>query len=252
MHILLVNDDGIGAVGIMALLEAAVSRGHTVTMAAPAAQQSAASHRITLTDPLFVKPYDTSLPGVEAYAVHGTPADCVRIALMGGLMSRQPDVVISGINNGYNAGTDVHYSGTVGAAMEGSLAGFRAIASSISWNAPSESLRALAELTIDMAERYSRIPALPISVMNINAPGSAPEDWLPTVYAPLSTATTLDAYERRESPFHQSYYWLSGFTDAAEHQQGTDHWYLARGHVTVTMLGNFSGLSTQEWNGLGL
>ena len=95
MHFLLVNDDGIGAVGIMALLEAAVQRGHTVTMAAPATQQSAASHRITLTDPIFMQPYETNLPGVEAFAIRGTPADCVRIALRGGLMRQKPDVVIS-------------------------------------------------------------------------------------------------------------------------------------------------------------
>ncbi|MBO5501241.1 MAG: 5'/3'-nucleotidase SurE [Clostridia bacterium] len=252
MHILLVNDDGIGAVGIMALLESAARRGHTVTMAAPATQQSAASHRITLTEPIFMKPYETGLPGVEAFAIKGTPADCVRIALRGGLMHQQPDVVISGINNGYNAGMDVHYSGTVGAAMEGSMEGFRAIAASIAWNAPPESLRALAELTMDMAERYCRIPALPMTVMNINAPGEMPECWRPTVYAPLNVSCYQDGYERRESPFNGSYFWLTGTADPKDYLEGTDQWYLARGHVTVTMLGNFASMSTQEWNSLGI
>ena len=252
MHFLLVNDDGIGAVGIMALLEAAVQRGHTVTMAAPATQQSAASHRITLTEPIFMQPYETGLPGVEAFAIKGTPADCVRIAIRGGLMCQRPDVIISGINNGHNAGTDVHYSGTVGAAMEGSMVGYRSIATSIGWNATPDALRALAELTMDMAERYSRIPPLPMSVMNINAPSLPPESWMPTVYAPLNVSCSQDAYERRESPFNGSYYWLTGCAEPMACMEGTDQWYLSRGHVTVTMLGNFGSLSTQEWNGLGI
>lgn len=252
MHILLVNDDGIGAVGIMALLEEAVSRGHTVTMAAPATQQSAASHRITLTEPILMKPYETGLPGVEAFAIRGTPADCVRVALRGGLMQQRPDVVVSGINNGYNAGMDVHYSGTVAAAMEGSMQGYRAVASSIAWNASPEGLRALAALTIDMAQRYSCIPPLPMCVMNINAPVIPPDSWMPTVYAPLNVSAYQDGYERRESPFSGSYFWLTGSAEAESHLEGTDQWYLARGHVTVTMLGNFASMTTQEWNGLGI
>ena len=252
MHILLVNDDGIGAVGIMALLNEAAARGHFVTMVAPATQQSAASHRITLTEPIFMQPYETGLPNTEAFAIRGTPADCVRIALRGGLLRQQPDVVISGINNGHNAGMAVHYSGTVGAAMEGSMEGLRAVAASIGWNASPEGLHALAVLTIDMAERYCRIPALPMSVMNINAPGESPDSWMPTVYAPLNASCYQDGYERRESPFHGSYFWLTGCAEPEVHFEGTDQWYLARGHVTVTMLGNFASLTTQEWNSLGI
>lgn len=252
MHILLVNDDGIGAVGIMALLNEAASRGHFVTMVAPATQQSAASHRITLTEPIFMQPYETGLPNTEAFAIRGTPADCVRIALRGGLLRQQPDVVISGINNGHNAGMDVHYSGTVAAAMEGSMAGIRAIAASAAWKAPAEALYALAKLTIDMAERYSRIPPLPMSVMNINAPAELPDYWKPTVYAPLNVSTFQDGYERRESPFGGTYYWLTGCAEPAVRQEGTDQWYLSLGHVTVSMLGNFASLTTQEWNSLGI
>ena len=252
MHILLVNDDGIGAVGIMALLNEAAARGHFVTMVAPATQQSAASHRITLTEPIFMQPYETGLPNTEAFAIRGTPADCVRIALRGGLLRQRPDVVISGINNGHNAGMAVHYSGTVGAAMEGSMEGLRAVAASIGWNASPEGLHALAVLTIDMAERYCCIPALPMSVMNINAPGESPDSWMPTVYAPMNASCYQDGYERRESPFHGSYFWLTGCAEPEVHFEGTDQWYLARGHVTVTMLGNFASLTTQEWNSLGI
>ncbi len=252
MNILLVNDDGIGAVGIMALLNEAARRGHHVTMAAPATQQSAASHRITLSEPIMMQPYETGLPHVEAFAIRGTPADCVRIALRGGLMKERPDVVISGINNGHNAGMAVHYSGTVGAAMEGSMEGLRAVATSIGWNASPAALQALAALTIDQAERYCQIQPLPMCVLNINAPGSEPDTWQPTVYAPLNVSCYQDGYERRESPFSGSYYWVTGTAEPEVHFEGTDQWYLARGHVTVTMLGNFSSLNPQEWNALGI
>ena len=120
MHIFLVNDDGIGSRGIMALLEAAAERGHEVTMCAPRYQQSAASHRFTLTEPIYVKEWPVDRPGCQAYAITGSPVDCVRVGLQQ-LVDRPVDIVISGVNDGYNAGMAVHYSGTVGAAMEGAL-----------------------------------------------------------------------------------------------------------------------------------
>lgn len=252
MHILLVNDDGITAVGIAALLKEAVSRGHRVTMAAPAQQQSAASHRLTLSEPVMMSPYETGLPGVEAYAIKGTPADCVRVALLGGLVTDPVDVVISGINNGLNAGMDAHYSGTLGAAMEGAMLGHRAVAASIGWNADEASLAALAALTLDWAERYCRIPVQPVCVLNINAPGGAGADWKPAVYAPMDTSCRRDRYERRESPYSGSYFWLAGDGDAQPVVEGSDNWYLEKGHVTVTMLGNFGSMAAQEWNALGI
>lgn len=81
MHIFLVNDDGIGAKGIMALLRAAAQRGHTVSMCAPRYQQSAASHRFTLTEPIYVSQYPVSEKGCEAFSIAGSPVDCVRVGL---------------------------------------------------------------------------------------------------------------------------------------------------------------------------
>ena len=144
MHILLVNDDGIGSVGIMALFHEALKRGHRVTMCAPAAQQSAASHRITLTEPIMAKTYPVDSPMAEAYAIHGSPVDCVRLGLLGGL-AKKPDLVLSGINNGYNAGMAVQYSGTVGAAMEGALYRLPASAASIDYGAEPQAVHELAE-----------------------------------------------------------------------------------------------------------
>lgn len=103
----------------MALMEAALKRGHRVSMCAPSGQMSAASHRITLSDPLYVKDYPLNWENAEGFAITGTPADCVRLAFLGGLVAESVDGVISGINNGYNAGLATYYSGTVGAAREG-------------------------------------------------------------------------------------------------------------------------------------
>lgn len=125
MNILITNDDGINAPGIAVLAEVASAFGD-VTVVAPASQCSAMSHRITF-KPMKVEEHQLGIPGVKAYSVDGTPADCVKTAV-DALMEGKPDVVLSGINNGYNVGFDIAYSGTVGAAMEALMLGIPAVA----------------------------------------------------------------------------------------------------------------------------
>lgn len=126
MNILITNDDGIAAQGIAVLARAAREFG-TVTVIAPARQCSAMSHRITLGRPLRLEKPAFPVEGVKAYSLDGTPADCVKAAL-DAILPEKPDVVLSGINHGYNVGFDVAYSGTVGAAMEALMNGVPAIA----------------------------------------------------------------------------------------------------------------------------
>ena len=126
MNILITNDDGIAAQGIAVLARAAREFG-TVTVIAPARQCSAMSHRITLGRPLRLEEPAFPVEGVKAYSLDGTPADCVKAAL-DAILPEKPDVVLSGINHGYNVGFDVVYSGTVGAAMEALMNGIPAIA----------------------------------------------------------------------------------------------------------------------------
>ena len=170
MHFLLVNDDGIGSVGIMALMEAALKRGHRVSMCAPSGQMSAASHRITLSDPLYVKDYPLNRENAQGFAITGTPADCVRLAFLGGLVTEPVDGVISGVNNGYNAGLAVYYSGTVGAAREAALLGHPSIAASIDYKADPAHVQDAAELVLEVAEKYFRAPKNGFRVLNINVP----------------------------------------------------------------------------------
>ena len=126
MNILITNDDGINAPGISLLAEAAAQFGN-VTVVAPASQCSAMSHRITLDRPMGLRKHEWGMDGVTAYSLDGTPADCIRAAL-DAIMPEKPDVVLSGINHGYNVGYDIAYSGTVGAAMEALMNGIPAIA----------------------------------------------------------------------------------------------------------------------------
>ena len=126
MNILITNDDGICAQGIAVLTKAA-SRFGKVTVVAPARQCSAMSHRITLGSPLTLQRVEFPWENVTGYSLSGTPADCVKAAL-DAILSEKPDVVLSGINHGYNVGFDVVYSGTVGAAMEALMNGIPAIA----------------------------------------------------------------------------------------------------------------------------
>ncbi len=133
MKILVVNDDGIEAVGIKKLANTAKQFGK-VFVVAPEGQCSAMSHKITLTENLkvkFIENYDVQ--GVHAYSVSGTPADCVKAAVEC-ILDERPDIVFSGINKGYNAGAEIVYSGTVAAAMEGLLKGIPAIAFSVDCN----------------------------------------------------------------------------------------------------------------------
>ncbi len=128
MHVLIANDDGIFAPGIRALSKAAAGAGHRVTVFAPDAQRSAAGHSFSIERPLHARPVEYG--GMRAYSVDGTPADCVRLGLF--LLRDDPvDFVLTGINNGANRGAAILYSGTVAAAMEGSLCGVPGLAVSL-------------------------------------------------------------------------------------------------------------------------
>lgn len=171
MNILIVNDDSIHSPGIALLAKAAMEFGE-VTVVAPADQCSAMSHKISIRDAMKVeKVEDFPVPVKVAYKVGGTPADCVKAALHY-VLDEKPDYVFSGINDGYNAGYDIAYSGTLGAAFEAVMNGIPAMAFSSTMNAP-----------LDVAESYL-VPVIRElmeagqgkgEVWNVNFPGVEPE-----------------------------------------------------------------------------
>ena len=240
MYILITNDDGIDAVGLHMLADAALKRGHRVLVGAPTEQQSAASQRINLNRPIMVYQHDYA-PGTSAWAISGTPSDCVRVALE--LSDERPDVCFSGINDGENAGCATFYSGTLAAAREASMHGIPAFAVSIMPHADERMLATLAEKSIIMAENsdLSRFPRL--GVVSVNAPAIAPEDLKGVRFAPASQAFYQDSYERRKSPRGQEYFWINSGLPMEEPEAGSDYDLLRQGYVTVSVLGGFADMN---------
>lgn len=229
MRILLTNDDGYFAPGLQALSEVLANQ-HDLYIVAPEGQRSAIGHSITLFEPLLLAKH--SLPGGrQGFAVRGTPSDCVKLAVQGELIPR-PDLVISGINHGQNLGTDVFYSGTVSAAMEGVLLGIPAIAVSLA-SYEYEDFHPAAQF---MQERLIQLAGLcGQGLLNINIPGTPATGWKGLLVTRLGKTTYTDVFSHYTDPRGRSFYWQGG-TLQWEEQEGTDLWAVAHGYVAVTPL----------------
>lgn len=239
MHFLLVNDDGIDAIGLKALSAAILEKGHSFTVCAPQTQQSATSHHLTLFSPITTR--EVSWEGGRAYAIAGTPADCVRLGKE--LVDRPVDFVFSGINNGENAGAAIYYSGTVSAAREARMLGFKSMAVSIMAHATWEMLLHLARLAVRIAEAFHPVTLPRMCLINLNAPALPVEEWKPLRVAPISDAFFLDSYEKRTDLRGNAYFWLKPGVKMEAHQPGTDLALLQDGHVTCTFLTGMGDLN---------
>lgn len=206
MHILLTNDDGYNAPGIQTLYNTLRSRTkHEISIFAPEGQCSATGHSITLFQPLFLtEHYNDGFP--EGYSVSGTPADCVKIAIQGGIIAK-PDLVISGINLGPNLGTDVFYSGTVSAAMEGVLLGIPSLAVSLAKYDFLDFEPAAAYIAdqLDVIVQHHQE-----GLVNINIPGKPSTEWRGIKVTRLGKAIYENVFERRVDPRGRIYYWQAG------------------------------------------
>ncbi|KAB8032055.1 5'/3'-nucleotidase SurE [Fluviispira multicolorata] len=172
MHLLLSNDDGYLAKGMQVLMNHLKSLGHKITVVAPNGERSGKSHAMSFYDPIRVKKISE-----EIYAVDGTPADCVALALGQILKEDRPDFVISGINHGMNVGIDVNYSGTVGAATEAAMIGYKAIAVSAdsdnrggSQAEIDEAFLKAAQLVGQVIEQSHTLDWPRLEILNINVP----------------------------------------------------------------------------------
>ncbi len=166
LNILITNDDGIESGGIIRLAQTAKEFGN-VWVVAPAEQRSAASHSITLRHSLELHPHTFPVEGIKAYSCTGTPADCVRVGCRN-ILPDKPDVVISGINYGYNIASDIQYSATAGAAFEAEFQGYLAIALSEDMSECHEVTdRYLREILAELINE----PYVPGRIINVNFPG---------------------------------------------------------------------------------
>lgn len=235
MKILITNDDGIYAPGIVKLAETALNFGE-VFVVAPEGQCSAMSHRITIFEGIKVTEVsDFPVKGVAAYSIGGTPADCVKIAVEY-LMDEKPDIVLSGINKGYNAGMDISYSGTVAAAMEAIMKGIPAIAFSMFFD---EDYALIDEKLYEiMKELFHKSPGQG-RMWNVNFPGCKPEqckgilwnrtlakaEFHPDVYGVVeksNESTTLMLLSQRGADF----------------EGGTDLHALVNGYISIGTITN--------------
>jgi 5'-nucleotidase len=209
MKLLISNDDGVLAPGIRALANTMATAGHQVWVVGPDRERSATGHGLTLHKPIRAEVVEEVFhPEIAAWACSGTPSDCVKLAL-GALLAEPPDLVLSGINQGANLGTDVLYSGTVSAAMEGVIEGIPAIAFSLTSFAFRNFAPAahFAQTLIDtLATHPLPVPLL----LNVNIPAVAASDIKGSVIARQGIRRYVDLFEKRVDPRGKTYYWLAG------------------------------------------
>jgi 5'-nucleotidase len=232
VQILLTNDDGIYAPGLAAMEQALAQLGD-VTVVAPATEQSGVAHSITFLSPLMAKEvFDGDR---RRWAVEGSPADCVKLAI-GEFCPRRPDLVVSGINGGFNIGINVLYSGTVAGATEGALFGIRSVAVSLEYDERPKFDRA-AELAVRLIEQFiAREDPREQPLYNVNIPTAALERPTEVRVVPMATARWPADFDQRIDPKGRRYYWAMGTPPTAIEGELTDLEAIEQGFVTVTPL----------------
>lgn len=243
MNILLVNDDGFDSPFLQLLCRAAGARGHHVTVCAPSTQQSAKSHSYTIYTPLIA--HKRAMEGAtEAWAIDGTPVDCCRVGMMN--LCDGVDLVISGINLGYNTGLATFVSGTVGAAREAAFQRIPAMAVSGEPRTPKETMAFFADWAVALGERLVHYPVPEFSVLNVNVPPVPMHELKPPRMCPISRSIYNDHYEQRVSPRGAVYFWLSDY-DPDPATPGSDLDLLQQGHITCTFLTPDDGCGQQKY-----
>ncbi|OQY03983.1 MAG: 5'/3'-nucleotidase SurE [Bacteroidetes bacterium 4572_117] len=229
--ILVTNDDGVQAKGIKELTKIAMLFGEVIVVA-PETGQSGMSHSVSLSNPLYLNKIK-SAPGLTIYACSGTPVDSVKIAIHN-ILDRKPDLIISGINHGSNASVSAIYSGTIGAAREGSLNGIPAIGFSLLDHSPDADFTASVVYAEKIVEKVIQngIPAK--TCLNVNIPNIAKEKIKGIKVCRQTLGKWVEEFDFRTSPNKKEYYWLSGkFSNFEPEATDTDEWALGNSFVSI-------------------
>lgn len=230
--ILVTNDDGYDSKGIKAAIEVARRFGRVVVVA-PEITQSGMSQAITMFSPLYLRKVSEA-EGVEMYAFSGTPVDCVKMAFDHLLKDQKIDLVISGVNHGSNSAVNVLYSGTMGAAIEGSFYGCPAIGLSLTDHCADADF----EASILYGERIVRAVmeseiGCPLC-LNVNIPKGEPREIRGIRVCRQNKGYWKEEFFRHEDPRGRSYFWLTGeFVNREPEASDTDEWALSHGYVSV-------------------
>jgi 5'-nucleotidase len=237
MNILVTNDDGIHSRGIAALVASLNEIGNVVVIA-PLDEQSAVGHALTMTLPLRVTEYHKN-GSFFGYAVSGTPADCVKLALRTFLLEQglpMPDVVVSGINHGRNTAVNIIYSGTVSAATEATVLDMPGIAVSLESYSPDSDFSGAADF-VKRFVPYVVEKGLPKgTLLNINAPSLPPEKIAGVTFTRQGKSYWDDTFERRLDPHNRPYYWLKGTYHLVDNDEYADDIALHHRKISVSPL----------------
>ena len=232
--ILITNDDGIKSSGIIRLAKAAQKYGE-VWVVAPDSQRSAASHSLTLHGTFDVYEADFPVEGVRAYAISGTPADCIRVGVLN-IMPEKPDVIFTGINFGYNAGSDVQYSATVGAALEGLFQGIPSIAFSEGTNDG----YILTDLYLErIIDEVIGMKAGDNQIINVNFPTCKPEEFKGVLYDRFVSKGCIyrDTYDSTPLPDGGTRYEVHGHYNE-DVEEGSDLRALFDNYISIGVVNN--------------
>ncbi len=250
-HILVSNDDGIDAAGLYILVKA-LKRFARVSVVAPSIQQSAVGHAITVRTPLRAHEFrrDGKLFG---YAVDGTPADSVKLAIRS-LLKSKPDLVISGINDGLNTAVNVIYSGTVSAATEGTILGIPAIAVSIEYTQKPD-FEPAAKIAAMFAKFICKSGLPADTILNINVPAIPARKIKGIKFTRQGRSRWEDEFYQRKDPKNRDYFWLAGDMSILNVDSDFDQIALKAGYVSVTPIHfdlthyEFLEKMRKEWDG---
>lgn len=235
MKILLTNDDGIYAPGLRALRKELKKLGE-VLVVAPAAEQSAAGHSVTIYSPLLVQEVRESSQDFIGWAVEGRPADCVKLAIRE-ILPWKPDLVVSGLNSGSNAGINVLYSGTVGAAIEGAF--FQVPSIACSMEMPASGIPDFAQgasLAFSVVRDILAQNPGPGELFNVNVPDVSRGPIKGVQSVPQNTASYVEWFDRRTDPRGRVYFWIGPDFTCPDPHPDTDVTALADRWITVTPL----------------
>ena len=227
-NILVSNDDGIHSEGLITLAKALESVGD-VFIVAPDRERSAVSHSLTLHRPLRVKKISS-----KVFSVDGTPTDCINLSL-NGLLPVQPDMVVSGINYGANLGDDITYSGTVSAAMEGTLFGLPSFAISLACE-DNAKFETASEFAVKVAGKIFKNGLPKDTLLNINVPDVAKKDIKGVKFTKQGKKTYSDAIVEKVDPRGKKYYWIGGSKIDIKHDDDTDLMAVSENYISITPL----------------
>ena len=227
--ILVINDDGINAPGIRALVSVAKGLGEVVVVA-PDKPQSGMGHAITLDSTLHID--KVNIEGVTAYSCSGTPVDCVKIAV-NKLLDRKPDLIVSGINHGSNSSINVIYSGTMSAALEGALEKIPSIGFSLLNHSIDADFSAAQHYTQKIISQVLTGDFPNEMCLNVNIPNLSTELIAGIKVCRQAKGNWEEEYDERTDPMGRTYYWLTGKFVLEDNGEDTDEWALENGFVSI-------------------